>query len=77
MLKDGITQLTTPFTGRHNDHMQIYAEQRGPDLYLLTDDGYIVAELKSSAVETRGSRREEIFHQLLVEIKKLRKRRGL
>lgn len=66
VLKDGVTQLTTPFIDRHNDHIQIYAEPRGPDLYLLTDDGYIITELKSSAVETRGSRREEIFHQLLV-----------
>ena len=65
VLQDGVTQLTTPFIDRHNDHIQIYAEPRGPDLFLLTDDGYIVAELKSSAVETRGSRREEIFHQLL------------
>jgi len=67
VLQDGVTQLTTPFVDRHNDHLQIYAEPRGPDLFLLTDDGYIVAELKSSAVETRGHRREEIFRQLLVD----------
>lgn len=32
---------------------------------MLTDDGYIVSELKTSAAETRGHRREEIFRELL------------
>jgi hypothetical protein len=64
-LDDDVTELTTPFLDRHNDYLQIYAERAGEDLYLLTDDGYIVAELKSAGVETRGSRREETIRELL------------
>jgi Domain of unknown function DUF1829/Domain of unknown function DUF1828 len=65
-LNDKVTELTTPFVDRHNDHLQVYAERRAPDMFLLSDDGYILSELKSSGVETHGSRREEIIRDLLV-----------
>lgn len=65
-LTDNLSELTTPFLDRHNDHLQIYAERRSGDSYRLTDDGYILSELRSSGVETRGSRREEIVHSLLI-----------
>lgn len=64
-LSDEMTELTTPFVDRHNDHLQIYAERRSPDLFLLTDDGYILAELKSSGVRTQGQKREELVRELL------------
>lgn len=62
---DGVTELTTPFLDRYNDHLQIYVEKQAGDLYLLTDDGYVIAELKSSGVESRGRRREELLGQVL------------
>lgn len=65
-LDDVVTELTTPFVDRHNDHLQVYAERRSPDAFLLTDDGYVLSELKSIGVETHGSRREEIIRELLV-----------
>jgi hypothetical protein len=65
LLEDNITELTTPFLDRHNDYLQIYAEQQSSDLYLLTDDGYIITELKSSGVEKRGPRREELLTELV------------
>lgn len=65
VLTDEVTELTTPFLDRHNDHLQIYAERQSSDLFLLTDDGYIMAELKSSGVERHGHRREEVFSNLL------------
>lgn len=66
LLDDVVTELTTPFVDRHNDHLQVYAERQSSDMFLLSDDGYILSELKSSGVETRGSRREEIIRSLLV-----------
>src|SRR5262249_27107901 len=62
---EGVTELTTPFLDRHNDHLQVYAEQSSPDVFLLTDDGYILGELKSSGVEAKGRRRDELFAELL------------
>ena len=61
----GILELTTPFLDRHNDHLQVYAEDKESDLVLLTDDGYIIAELKSSGVENRGPRREELLNRIV------------
>jgi hypothetical protein len=60
-----VTEITTPFVDRHNDNLQIYAEHRSPDVVLLTDDGYIVAELKSAGVETRGTKRQELVSRIL------------
>ncbi|GLZ41349.1 DUF1828 domain-containing protein [Actinokineospora sp. NBRC 105648] len=64
-LDSGVHELTTPFLDRHNDHLQIYAEQHAQDLILLTDDGYIIAELKSSGVDSRGPRRQALLEQIL------------
>lgn len=64
-LDERISELTTPFLDRHNDHLQIYAERLGVDLFMLTDDGYIISELKSSGVGRRGDRRRSLFQDLL------------
>lgn len=64
-LAEDLTVVTTPFLDRHNDHLQIYVERRRPDSFVLTDDGYIIAELKSAGVETRGPRREELLGEIL------------
>lgn len=64
-LDDEVAELTTPFLDRHNDHLQVYAETKGPGNYLLSDDGYIFAELRSSGVESRGSKREELLNQIV------------
>jgi hypothetical protein len=64
-LNESISELTTPFLDRHNDFIHVYAEKQAPGRFLLTDDGYIIAELRSSGVESRGSRREELIHRLI------------
>lgn len=64
-MTETVSELTTPYVDRHNDHLQVYAERRSEDSFLLTDDGYILSELKSSGVEIRGSRREEVIRGLL------------
>jgi len=64
-LDNDITELTTPFLDHHNDHLQIYATRRGADQFLLTDDGYVLAELKASGVERRGDRRQRLLRELI------------
>ena len=64
-LEDDVTQVTTPFLDRHNDHLQIYAERMRANQFLLTDDGYIMSELKASGVERHGRRREELLDDIL------------
>jgi hypothetical protein len=64
-LDERTSELTTPFLDRHNDHLQIYAERLDSDRFLLSDDGYIISELRTSGIERRGDRRQDVFQGLL------------
>jgi hypothetical protein len=52
-------ELTTPFLDRHNDHIQIYAEPRGGKI-LLSDDGYMLADLRASGLEIDTDKRRDV-----------------
>jgi Domain of unknown function DUF1829/Domain of unknown function DUF1828 len=57
-------ELTTPFLDRHNDHLQVYA-QRSNGLITLSDDGYILADLKHSGLELTTEKRKLVFESVL------------
>ena len=57
-------EITTPFTDRHNDYLQIYLQRDG-DKFKLTDDGYILSDLRSSGVEITTGKRAEILQTIL------------
>ena len=57
-------ELTTPFLDRHNDHLQIYAERVG-DRIVLSDDGYILADLEGSGLDINTPKRKEILRTIL------------
>lgn len=61
---NGSCELTTPFLDRHNDHLQIYATKRD-DQIILSDDGYILSELRTSGVDLNTPRRREIVQDIL------------
>jgi hypothetical protein len=71
-LKQGISiesfedacEITTPFLDRHNDHLQIYVKKSGNG-FLLTDDGYIINDLKLSGCELTTERRNQILQSVL------------
>jgi uncharacterized protein DUF1828/uncharacterized protein DUF1829 len=55
-----VCELTTPFLDRHNDHLQIYAvKQNG--IIKLSDDGYILSDLRSSGLELMTPRRKAVL----------------
>ncbi len=55
-------ELTTPYLDRYNDHIQIYVKQNENGSYFLTDDGYIISNLKSSGVSiSRSTKRREML----------------
>jgi len=64
-LNETVSELTTPFIDRHNDHLQIYAERRSPEPFFFKNEGYILSQLKSSGGETKGKKREEFIKGLL------------
>ncbi len=57
-------ELTTPFLDRHNDQLQIYAVRHNGKI-VLSDDGYILSDLRTSGVEMRGERRRDMLQTIL------------
>ena len=47
--------ITTPYLDRFNDYLQIYVKQNEDGSIILTDDGYIIGNLKSSGISLRES----------------------
>src|SRR4030042_5474974 len=57
-------ELTTPFLDRHNDHIQIYAVKRDGKI-ILSDDGYILSDLRTSGLELMTPKRKTVLDSLL------------
>ena len=57
-------EITTPYLDRHNDCLQIYAKRDGGE-FVLTDDGYTVADLEQSGCTIDGPRRQALFNTTL------------
>lgn len=58
------TEITTPYLDRHNDCLQIYAQRDG-DRFVLTDDGYTIADLEMSGCSLDSPKRQELLHTAL------------
>lgn len=50
-------KIATPFLDRHNDEIEIYVEKRDGG-FLLTDDGYTIADLRSSGMAFTSEKRK-------------------
>lgn len=61
---DTACELTTPFLDRHNDHIQVYAEPRGDEI-VLSDDGYVLADLRTSGLEFTTEKRKAVLDATL------------
>lgn len=61
---NGYCELTTPFLDRHNDHLQIYATKKA-DKILLTDDGYILSDLRTSGLDIATAKRKAVLDSML------------
>jgi len=57
-------ELTTPFLDHHNDYLQFYAKRDNGKI-LLTDDGYILSDLKASGVDMRSPKRRALLQTSL------------
>jgi hypothetical protein len=58
-VKDWI-EITTPYLDRHNDYLQIYVK-RDDSGFLLTDDRYIIEDLKRSGCDLESKKRKELL----------------
>jgi len=57
-------EITTPYLDRHNDSIQIYIRRDGPN-YLLTDDGFTLADLESSGCNLQSPKRQDLLKMTL------------
>lgn len=61
---NGWVEITTPYLDRHNDYIQIYLREQGNE-YVLTDDGYTIADLIQSGCALDTPRRKALLHSTL------------
>ena len=61
---EDICEITTPFLDRHNDHLQIYVK-KPEDGFLLTDDSYVINDLRLSGFEITTEERSQFFNSVL------------
>jgi len=57
-------EVTTPFLDRHNDHLQVYAVRRNGGVE-LSDDGYILADLRTSGLAVDTPKRRQVLEGML------------
>lgn len=57
-------EITTPYIDRHNDYLQIYAK-RDNGGFILTDDGYVIEDLRQSGCELESKKRNELLQLTL------------
>lgn len=57
-------ELTTPFLDRHNDHLQVYATRHNGNI-VLSDDGYILSDLRTSGLEVETPKRKAVLEGVL------------
>lgn len=61
---DDWVEITTPYLDRHNDCLQIYARRENGS-YVLTDDGYILHDLKQSGCDLDTPKRLALLNMTL------------
>ena len=57
-------EITTPYVDRHNDYLQIYVKKDNGG-FLLTDDGYIIADLLHSGCLLDSEKRQKFLKMTL------------
>lgn len=63
-LENGAVEISSPFLDRHNDYIQIYVVKDG-DNFILTDDGYTIADLELSGLNFNTPKRKEELQTIL------------
>lgn len=62
---DGWIEITTPYLDRHNDYLQVYVTQSDSGSFVLTDDGYTIADLEQAGCKIDTGRRRDLLQWTL------------
>jgi len=58
-------EITSPFLDRYNDYLQVYINITNNNDIYLTDDGYIINNLKMSGIDVDSPKRKELINTFL------------
>ena len=58
-------EITSPFLDRFNDYLQVYAKLNDDNEIILTDDAYIINNLKMSGIDINSNKRKQILEKVL------------
>lgn len=58
-------EITSPFLDRFNDYLQVYINIANTNDIYLTDDGYIINNLKMSGIDVDSQKRKELITTFL------------
>lgn len=58
-------EITSPFLDRYNDYIQVYAKRNEDGEIILTDDSYVINNLKISGVDINSPKRKTILDKFL------------
>lgn len=61
-------EITTPFVDIHHDFIQLYLVKVGDNYFKITDDGYILSELKMLGIEIKSSQKRNDFFKTSLNI---------
>ena len=57
-------EITTPYLDRRNDYLQIYAKRTNGN-FLLSDDGYVIEDLRQNGCKLDSSKRQALLKMTL------------
>ena len=57
-------EVTTPYLDRHNDYLQFYVK-RNKNGFILTDDAYVIEDLRRSGCKLESVKRKELLKMTL------------
>jgi hypothetical protein len=57
-------EITTPYLDRHNDYLQVYIRKNDGG-FLLTDDGYVIDDLRHSGCKLDSPKRQDLLRMTL------------
>ncbi|GAB6277475.1 MAG: DUF1829 domain-containing protein [Rectinema sp.] len=63
-IEDQWVEITTPYLDRHNDYIQLYVKKQNNG-FLLTDDGYTIADLERSGCKLNSPNRQRLLQMTL------------
>jgi hypothetical protein len=63
-VSDNWVEITTPYLDCHNDYLQIYVRKNNGG-FLLSDDGYVVEDLKQSGCKLDSPKRQDLLRMTL------------